>query len=83
MHSRADFPQFRALPLNHCSVSVPAAIHLVAAGGSQAVLHEDTEAREGFIANSGAEAELVVPAECWSGGGDANLFDRAGGGTPP
>lgn len=82
MHSKADLPQFRALPLNAGSVSVPGAIHLVASGGSLAVIHSDTEEREVSSGSSGA-FELGVSFGGWWSGSDAGSGDRAGGGTPP
>lgn len=82
MHSKADLPQFRAFPLNHCSVSVAGAIHLVAAGEPSAVIHSDTEEREVSGASSGAEAGLGIPFGGWSVGSAEGGDGRAGGVAP-
>jgi hypothetical protein len=73
MHSKADFPQFRAFSLNQRSVSDPGGIHLVA------VREVGAADREG----SSGTAVVVVSGEGWTCGGDAGGEARAGGGTPP
>lgn len=85
MHTNADSPQFRALPLNYCSVSVRDGTHVVASGGSPAVIHEDTEARgerdgRTFEGDAGL---VVVSGEGW-GGRDLESGERCTcGGAPP
>ena len=80
MHSRADSPQFRALQLNYCSVSVLAGSNGITAGGPWAVIHEDTGAQEGRSGTLGVEAGLVFSDWGWSGGGASRGDERAGGG---
>ena len=85
MHTKADSPQFRALTLNHCSVSVRSDTYFGAVGRPLAVIHEDTEARGERDGKTieGDAGLLVVSGEGW-GGRDLESGERCtGGGTPP
>ena len=83
MSLKADFPQSRALMLNHCSVSEPSGIQLGTVGRPSAVAHEGTEAHEGRSGTRSGEVELVIPDGGGAWRGDEGRVFSVGGGTPP
>lgn len=88
MHSSADSPQFRALSLNHCSVSVPDGTHGLTVGGPWAEDRGFSEAHEARVEEfegswQGDRLAISDAREGVAFGSDADLFAGAGGGTPP
>jgi hypothetical protein len=87
MRREVDFPQSRALMLNHCSVSEGSGIQLGTVGGPSAVAHEGTEAHEGRSEGNEGFGKGVAVSDAGNGDtgrGDADLSARTGcGGTSP